>query len=114
MTAPEAPVGISVEYATELLNHGFSLVPLLPRSKEPDTSVLPDGEWKHFQQYRPTPEDLQAWFGNGVQRNALLIPRELFVIVDGDTPEALAWMHTNLPETPAKTITARGEHWFFA
>jgi P4 family phage/plasmid primase-like protien len=95
---------------------GFSLVPLEAGKKTPDASVLPldaDGRptWTPFQMTRPTDEQLVAWFGNGVRRNIAIVPREIYVFVDGDSAEALAWMQANLPPTNLKTRTARGEHW---
>ena len=33
--------------------------------------------------------------------------------VDGDGPEALAWMRANLPPTPVRDLTRRGEHWYY-
>src|SRR5262249_50432921 len=53
------------------------------------------------------------WFGNGAQLNLGIGTRELYVGIDGDTPEALAWMRANLPHTPMKTKSARGEHWYY-
>jgi len=104
--------------AQRYLRFGFSLVPLDPQSKEPAMEVLPRGDdgkptWAPFQQRKPTEEELQRWFPAGTRRGIGLIQRELVVAVDGDTPEALAWMLAHLPHTPAKTRTARGEHWFY-
>jgi hypothetical protein len=35
------------------------------------------------------------------------------VVVDLDSPEALAWAREHLPPTPMRTATASGEHWYY-
>ena len=35
------------------------------------------------------------------------------IVADLDDAAAVAWAQTNLPETPWRTATARGEHWFY-
>ncbi len=97
---------------------GFSIVPLQFRSKKPDGDVLPldaDGNpvWAPFKTHRPTDAELVSWFGNGTKRNLAVVTRGLYAVVDGDSPEALAWMNANLPYTNMKTRTSRGEHWFY-
>jgi hypothetical protein len=50
--------------AYEALEGGLSVVP--PRE---DGSKAPDGEWKRFQQTRPTSADLDRWYGKGETPN---------------------------------------------
>ena len=45
----------------------------------------------------------------GVQPGA---PTSL-VAVDGDSAEAVAWMRAHLPPTPLRSVTRRGEHWYY-
>jgi putative DNA primase/helicase len=95
---------------------GLGIVPLEAGKKTPDASALPldaDGKptWAPLQMARPTDEQLVAWFGNGTQRNIGIVPRELFIFVDGDSAKALEWMRENLPTPGMRTRTARGEHW---
>lgn len=35
------------------------------------------------------------------------------VVVDLDSPEAIAWARSDLLPTPIRTLTGRGEHWFY-
>jgi hypothetical protein len=102
--------GFTLDAARRLSALGFSVLPL--NGKEPAYEVLPGRKWEHLQQTRPTEDQLLHWFGNGTRRNAGLIQRDTAVI-DGDTTEALEWMRVNLPSTPMKTKTARGEHWYY-
>ncbi len=44
------------EAAKYYVEHGFSVIPLKPRSKEP---LIP---WKEYQERLPTPEELKEWF----------------------------------------------------
>ena len=97
---------------------GFSLVPLEPGMKTPDSVALRvDAEgkptWLPLQTERPTDDRLVSWFDNGTHRGVGIILRELYVAIDGDSPAALVWMKANLPYTNMKTRTARGEHWIF-
>ena len=39
-------------------------------------------------------------------------PRSV-VVVDLDSPAALAWAQEHLPATPWRTLTRKGEHWYY-
>jgi putative DNA primase/helicase len=58
---------------------------------------------------------LNEWFGNGRQRNIGIVTGRLsgLVVLDADSPEALAWMRAHLPPTYAGTQTTKGQHWYF-
>ena len=111
----------TLERARWFVAAGFSVFPLdhpdAPRAKDPeDIGKVPVvDEWKPFQTITPKDDDLAMWFGNGHPRNIALVTGELsgVVVVDGDSPEALSWMHARLPATPMRTKTGRGEHWFY-
>ena len=90
---------------------GMCLIPL--QGKKPDPSAL-DG-WHTYQLRRSTREEIDRWFGQSQNRNVGVVAGEVsgVVIVDTDTPEAEAWACNNLPDTPMKTRTAKGFHWYF-
>jgi putative DNA primase/helicase len=69
--------------------------------------------WKPLQTERATDEHLTAWFRNGHQRNIGIVTGAIsnLVIVDCDSPEAIAWADTHLPPTPWRSRTSKGEHW---
>jgi putative DNA primase/helicase len=109
--------------ARDLLARGFSVIPVhhpddeAHRPKDPSgIGKAPTIAWKRFQRTHPTPTDLRGWFGNGRARNLAIVTGAIsdLVMVDGDNPEALAWMAAKLPDTPIKTKTAKGEHWGYS
>ena len=71
--------------------------------------------------YRPAAEVLREWRPGcnvgvlcGLQPAAPGAREPVGVaVVDGDGPEALAWMRANLPPTPVRDTTRRGEHWYY-
>ncbi len=87
---------------------GFSVIPLLPKSKKP---AIP---WREFQKRLPTEEELEAWFGNGNRYNIGIVTGEVsgLAVLDADSAEAVEWCEANLPRT--QTVkTARGRHYYF-
>jgi putative DNA primase/helicase len=76
---------------------------------------VPSSPWKLFQIAPPTDDNLVSWFGNGTPRNPAIVTGLVsnIVVVDGDSPAALAWMTAHLPATDMRTRTAKGEHWYF-
>ena len=93
-----------------LLEMGLSAIVLQPRSKEPAQPWL---EWQR--EAMPT-----ALMRRSLSRLsdeaglAIVCGRVSDVIVaDLDDASAVAWAQKHLPETPWKTKTARGEHWFY-
>jgi len=87
---------------------GFSVIPLLPKSKKP---AIP---WREFQKRLPTEEELEAWFDNGSQYNIGIVTGKVsgLAVLDADSVEAVEWCEANLPKTPA-VKTARGRHYYF-
>src|SRR5262245_59724160 len=85
------------------------LIPLKPRSKEPDVP------WVRYQDCRPTEDDIRTWFGNGFRRNAGIVLGRVssIVVIESDTPEAETWCATHLPHTPMMTRSARGIHRYY-
>jgi P4 family phage/plasmid primase-like protien len=88
---------------------GLSVIPVERPGKKPVA------KWAAFQQTHPTDDNLLAWFGNGHPRNIGIVTGAVsgVVVVDCDSPEAIAWADANLPPTPMMTQTAKGQHRFY-
>ena len=89
---------------------GLSLTLLKPGSKEPVRE-----RWTRAQQHRTSPERLLLALAAQPDANLAIVCGEIsnIVVVDLDSADAVTWARRSLPETPIKTRTARGEHWFF-
>ena len=100
----------AIERARRLYEDGLSLLPLPARSKKPATS------WKQQQHERLTlrrlEHDLAAL---GPDAGLAVVCGEVsgVVVADFDDADAVAWAREHLPDTPWKTRTARGEHWYY-
>ena len=89
---------------------GFNLIPLKSKDKTP---AIP---WKRYQQNRVEASELRKWLNNEkANYNFGIVAGNVsgVVIVDADSPEASAWCHENLPSTPMRTKTKKGEHLYF-
>jgi P4 family phage/plasmid primase-like protien len=128
VTQAGAPKGLDAAWVREntlaiargLVARGFSVFPLDHPDdtwvKNPaDVGKTPAVKWGPYQKVRPTDAELVSWFGNGRRRNVAGATGVVshVVVVDGDSAEGLAWMRRNLPPTPMRTQTAKGEHWFY-
>jgi putative DNA primase/helicase len=104
-----ATCGITLDHVHRLHALGLCVIPLKPGSKEADAS------WTPYQSARPTEAEYQAWFGNGVRRNAGIVTGQVsgVVVVESDSPEAEAWCAAHLPPTPMMTRSARGLHRYY-
>jgi hypothetical protein len=101
-----------IERARRLVAHELSLVVLAPRSKEPPAR----SSWKSAQVTRTRMPALQTQLeAQGGEAGLAIVCGEVsgIVAVDLDDDSAVAWAKTNLPETPWRTKTGRGEHWFY-
>ena len=101
-----------IERARRLLAHELSLVVLAPRSKEPPAR----SSWTSAQLSRARVPVLQAQLeAQGDEAGLAIVcgPVSGIVAVDLDDDSAVAWARTHLPETPWRTKTGRGEHWFY-
>lgn len=98
------------------VDRGCSVIPIdHPSDTTAQSSSVgktPTVAWKAFQVARPSDEQLLAWFGNGRQRNIGVITGAVsnLVVVDCDSPEAVAWADARLPQTPWRVRTSKGEH----
>ena len=101
---------VQLDDVTPLAERGLSIIPVKFRDKRPATR-----SWKPFQSRRPTKSQLRGWFDNGGNLNAGIVTGKIsdVVVVDLDSPEAIAWADANLPPTAMATKTPRGEHRFF-
>jgi hypothetical protein len=111
-----------VENALHYRERGWSIIPIEPRSKEAHRDLLKDTEglpyhWQRWSDTRPDEKTLKYWFETCPDANMAVICGGIsgIVVLDIDTPEALAKFSPLLPadlEIP-KVKTARGEHWYF-
>jgi hypothetical protein len=100
------------ERARRLSALELSLVVLSPRSKEPP----PGSSWTSAQVTRTRLPVLDRQLDEQGDEAGLAIvcgPVSGIVAVDLDDDSAVAWARANLPKTPWRTRTGRGEHWFY-
>jgi energy-coupling factor transporter ATP-binding protein EcfA2 len=97
----------------EYLTLGFSVIPLRFNSKQPALD-----SWNEFQTRRPTPEEVQKWWGDGHQHGVAIVCGKVsgVVVLDIDDPEkfgvALKAIGETLPDTPI-VRTRKGWHMYF-
>jgi hypothetical protein len=98
------------ERARRLFADGLSLLALPPRSKKPSSSWKPQQTTR--QSLRLLEQDLEAF---GPEAGLAVVCGEVsgVVVADFDDAAAVAWARRHLPDTPWKTQTARGEHWYY-
>jgi hypothetical protein len=101
-----------VERARRFVDLGLSIIPLPPRSKEPaanstwtDAQVRPRRIPVIVKELEPLGDDAGLAIICGLASG--------IVVADLDDESAVAWARENLPETPWRTKTRRGEHWFY-
>jgi hypothetical protein len=104
---------VSLDEARGLWARGLSVVPVPAPGPQGDGKV-PAIAWKAYQQRRATEAELSAWFAAGDQNLGVVTGAVSGVVVlDADSPEALAWLTRHVPYTPWQTKTARGFHLFY-
>lgn len=97
---------------------GYSVIPLVPKDKFPDATVLPMGQdgkptWKPFETEKPTDDNLVRWFsGGGRNRNIAIIGGQVsgLTFIDCDTTEAVERMNQEQPDKTGKVRTGKGLH----
>lgn len=112
-TATPADARTRARYLRDVL--GFSVIPIASGSK------LPAGPWKAFQSRPPTDQELHRGFPVGADRAVGIVTGAVsgLVVVDADSPEALARAEEHLPPTPLQVLTSekapgfRGRHLYF-
>ena len=81
---------------------GVSIFPV--KDKKPRLS------WKDYQERLPNRGEFQQWFRDFPETDFAMVAGHGFAVVDIDKPEAKAFAEENLPATPLKQKTPRGEH----
>lgn len=99
-----------VDRAQRLHSEGLCLVPLEPRSKEPATTWT---EWQNRQMPLSLLRRHLAQLGDDAGLAIICGAGSGVVVADLDDESAVAWAEANLPPTPWRTKTSRGEHWFY-
>ena len=86
---------------------GWNAFPLPARSKTPDAS------WKDWQRKRSTPEDHRHWQGS--KCNAAIVTGSIsgLVVLDCDTPKAVAEAERLGTSGAPRVNTAKGAHFYF-
>lgn len=131
MMAAAPDRGVMLETALQLAERGFHVIPLGdPFSPVPYSLVKErDGDedsaryefckkariqWREFQTTPPDDEVIRAWFAKWPRANIGIITGINVVVVDGDTPEACAFLDSSaVTRTPWRVKTARGYHYYF-
>lgn len=100
-----------IERARRLQADGLSLIPLEPSSKEPAIA-----SWKVHQSERMSLGRLERELERlGPEAGLAVVCGDVseVVVADFDDLAGVAWAKEHLPDTPWKTRTSRGEHWYF-
>lgn len=80
----------------------------LPRGEK-----APSMKWTVYQKRLPDSSEITSW--SKTEANLAIVTGKIsnIVVVDIDSTDAKIWAEKNLPITPMKTRTAKGEHWFY-
>ena len=111
--SPYANLGLAHELVLRvrlLCALGLSLILLRPRSKEPVRM-----SWAPAKQRCTSSDRLLSALGAQPEANLAIVCGAVsgLVVVDLDSPEAIARASAVLPATPLRTKTVQGEHWFY-
>jgi hypothetical protein len=110
------------EQALEYVKRGWSIIPIEARSKESHKRLLQDTEriafpWRFFAHNRAHDDQVIYWFDMCPDANVAVVCGGIsgVVVLDIDTPEALAHLRCLLPTgfVVPTVKTSRGEHWYF-
>lgn len=107
-----------LDHALRYLQMGLSVLPLIPRP-EPDPKEMAKRPalkgWKHLQEKAATAEEAVDWWRKNPSRGVGIVTGAVsgVVVVDLDTPQAVAWAAEHLPETPWTAMTGKGEHRYY-
>lgn len=97
------------ELAMAYYDEGLDVVPLLRKSKKPPAFFK---GWAQFKEQRPEREEVETWFKDRDDMTVALVCGQ-FIVVDADSPEAMAWVEENIPQTPYKVRTGKGMHYYY-
>jgi putative DNA primase/helicase len=96
-----------LDTALGLRARGLSVFPLVYGDKRPTRP------WLWFQSHHASEHVVREWFAE--PHNVAIVCGTIsgIVVVDVDSNEAWRWADANLPATPMRTRTAKGQHWFY-
>jgi hypothetical protein len=105
--------------ALALRRRGLSVIPV-PRPRAgaekgtPGDGKVPAIRWREYQERLATETELANWFG-GEPMNLAIVTGAIsdVVVIDCDSPAAMAWAKRRLPYTPWQTKTIKGYHLFY-
>jgi len=107
---PESTTNYTIlDYALSYANRGWSVIPLLPRSKKP---AIP---WEAYQREHASEEQIRRWWQDNPAYNVGVVTGAVsgLVVLDLDGPEGSeSAKKFGLSETPVAT-TGRGQHWYY-
>ena len=95
--------------ALELLDRGWSIIPIRPDTKRPRI------RWREFQDRLPTEEEVSSWWDTFPDDEIALLTGHLsgLVVVDCDNEEALHAAFDANMRSPVRVKTRRGWHLYF-
>ena len=100
----------TLEWARFYLSRGISIIPVLPKSKQP--AIL----WSEFQRRHPTDTEIEKWFADGANHNIGIVTGSVsglaVVDLDGDEAVKFARAHGFSPSPLVKT--GRGYHVYYS
>jgi hypothetical protein len=99
-----------LDRARRLHDEGLHIIPLEAGTKEPSIRWR---EWQASQMPLSVLANHVDEFGAEAGLAIICGAASGIVVADLDDASAVAWAHANLPETPWRTRTSRGEHWFY-
>ena len=95
--------------AKRLCSSGYVIMPV-QRNKQP----YPSFNWKFLQKLeKQSEEQVKRWWIKYKDSNIALITGTVVFAIDADTKEAIQWVESNLPTTPAVSITGKGKHYLY-
>lgn len=98
----------SRDWALDLWDAGFQVVIVPIKGKTPKVP------WKTYQKERLPRSAVETWFAHG-EHNIALITGAIsgVVVVDGDSPEACAYIEATCGVTPMVVVTRKGRHYYY-
>lgn len=98
-----------LDWAIEYMDNGYSVIPLIVRSKKPS---IP---WKEYQTRKPSYEEIGQWWGLHPQSNLGIVCGRAsgLVVIDADDEESERYMRIHLDPTPMRVRTRKGVHFYY-
>jgi hypothetical protein len=90
----------------ELMELGLKLFPVTPQKRPAFAG------WQKYA-INANIDDIRNEWRRGVRAFGIYLYPSRLVVLDADTPDAVAWAKETLPHTPMMTLTKRGAHHFY-